>query len=426
MIYEIRQGSTPSECNFFFYGGNSDFVSYRGSEALIHGPAETGKTISALNKLHICACKYPKASIVIARKTLSSTFATVLQTFLNKVLSNGNSNIANIYGGEKPQWFDYPNGSRIWITGLDKSSKVLSAEHDIIYVNQAEELLLDDWETLTTRTTGRAGNMPYSQTIGDCNPSYPLHWMYHRPSLKLFYSNHQDNPTLYQVGELTEQGKRTMAVLESLTGTRRTRLLEGKPAQAEGIIYEEWDEAVHLIYENELPECQRHIASLDWGYVHPGVMGVWGIDGDGRMYLVCQVYKTGQTIDWWIERGKEFKVEFGIETFIGDPSQPAYIEAFRRAGLKMIAANNDVLPGIDKVKQRLKDKRLFIVRDRGRYLDTSLQEARRPFLVEHEWPGYVWADSKIKEIPIKELDDGLDSVRYAAMYLDRPKRTFIV
>ena len=27
------------------------------------------------------------------------------------------------------------------------------------------------------RTTGRAGHMPYNQTIGDCNPAHPTHWI---------------------------------------------------------------------------------------------------------------------------------------------------------------------------------------------------------------------------------------------------------
>ena len=247
MMYEIRNGR-PSEADFTFYGGAREFATYHGPEALLHGPAETGKTISALNKLHICACKYPGASIVIARKTRASIYGSVLVTFKNKVL--GPNPPCEPYGGEnEPKWFDYTNKSRIWIAGFDKSSKVLSTEHDIIYINQPDECSLDDWETATTRTTGRAGNMPYSQTIGDPNPTYPGHWMYTRGNIRIFYSKHTENPMLYDqlTGKITEQGKRTISTLEALTGTRRKRLYEGKPAQAEGVIYEDWDEAIHLI-----------------------------------------------------------------------------------------------------------------------------------------------------------------------------------
>jgi phage terminase large subunit len=421
------------DVQFTFYGGAREFVRYHGPECLCHGPAETGKTISALWTLHLCALKYPGASIVIARKTLSSAYSTVLQTFMGKVLGDRDTWPCEPYGGEKPEWFNYPNGARIWLAGLDKSSKTLSAEHDLVYVNQAEELELEDWETLTTRTTGRAGNMPYSQTIGDANPSYPMHWMYKRPSLRLFYSIHRDNPALYDpiTGAITEQGQRTMTVLEALTGTRRTRLLEGKPAQAEGVIYEEWNEATHLIYADALPVLTRYVAGQDWGFTHPGVLGVWGMDGDGRAYLVAQVYRTKQTVDWWVERALELHREYRLEVIACGPDQPAYIQTYRQAGLNAVAADNAVLPGINAVQQRLKAAedgrpRLFVVRDSLRYPDQDLIAARQPHKVEDEFPGYVWSDSKSKEIPVKDRDDGMDMTRYAAMYMTRPVRAKVV
>ena len=84
-MFEIVQGQ-PGKADFTFYGGAREFVRYKGSEAILHGPAETGKTISTLTFLHLCALKYPKASIVICRKTLTSTYGSVLQTYQNKVL----------------------------------------------------------------------------------------------------------------------------------------------------------------------------------------------------------------------------------------------------------------------------------------------------------------------------------------------------
>lgn len=410
---------------FTFYGGAKEFAAYHGPEAIIHGPAETGKSISALWKLHLCALKYPDASIVIARKTLASAYATILQMYRQKVLGDPAAWGIEVYGGEKPEWFDYPTGARIWITGLDKSSKILSAEHDLCYVNQVEELALGEWETLTTRTTGRAGNMPYSQTIGDCNPAWPTHWIYNRSSLRLFHSRHTENPTLFdqETGEITAQGRLTMAVLEALTGLRRTRLLEGKAARAEGVIYEVWAEGVHLIYADDVPELRRYIAGQDWGYTHPGVLGVWGLDNDGRMYLVAQVYRTKKTIDWWIEQGQMLDEEFNIEAFVCDPSEPAYIEQFQQAGLNAVAGFNPVRPGINAVQERLSaagdgKPRLFIVRDSLRQPDVALQSEKRPHAVEQEFPGYVWADKKAREQPVKEFDDGLDMTRYAVAYVD--------
>jgi len=263
--------------------------------------------------------------------------------------------------------------------------------------------------------------MPYSQTIGDMNPAYPQHWVYHRKSLKVFYSFHDENPMLYdqRTGEITEQGKRTMAVLDALTGVRRIRLRDGKPALAEGAIYN-WNDAIHLI--DESPKAGLHVASVDWGFSHPGVLGIWRLDGDGRMYLIRQVYQTRKTIDWWIEQAKELHSEFNILWFACDPSEPAYIEQFNQAGLKAEAAFSRVLPGINAVEQRLKvladgRPRLFVIRDSLREIDQSLKANYKPYAVEQEFPGYIWAGTN-KEQPVKENDHGVDMVRYGVARLD--------
>jgi phage terminase large subunit len=96
-----------------------------------------------------------------------------------------------------------------------------------------------------------------------------------------------------------------------------------------------------------------------------------------------------------------------------------------------VAADNAVLPGINAVQQRLKAAedgrpRLFVVRDSLRHPDQDLIAARQPHKVEDEFPGYVWSDSKSKEIPVKDKDDGLDMLRYAATYMARPIRAKVV
>ena len=90
-----------------------------------------------------------------------------------------------------------------------------------------------------------------------------------------------------------------------------------------------------------------------------------------------------------------------------------------QAGLNAQPAVNDVRPGIDAVAQRLQTAgdgkpRLFVVRDSLRYKDEELERARRPFATEQEFHSYVWASGS-KEQPVKELDDGMDSLRYACM-----------
>lgn len=412
--------------DFEVFGGVREFVNYRGPEAIVHGPAETGKTIGALYKLHIAASTYQNASIVICRKTLSSTYSTVLQTFLNKVLPPEPERYGiRPYGGEKPEWFQYDaTGARIWMAGMDKSSKILSAEHDIIYFNQAEEASLDDWETCTTRTTGRAGNMPYSQTIGDMNPAYPAFWTYHRPSLKLFYSRHEENPALFnqRTGEITDQGRRTMTVLDALTGLRRTRLRDGKPAMAEGAIYSGWDDSIHLIDKFDPPPAWRRFRVIDFGYTNPFVCQWWAVDGDGRLYLYREIYYTGRTVRRHCKDINEHSKGERIEATICDHDAEDRA-TLRENGIANVAAKKDVTSGINKTIDRLalrKDKKpgLYIMRNACVEIDPSLAARKKPTCTAEEMPGYVWANSKTKEVPVKEDDHGMDAMRYMVMKLD--------
>ncbi len=296
-VYQIIETTEDTDKAYQPWGAAADLWMCKKPECLIAGPAETGKTLGALHKIDALAWKYPKAHIAIIRKTRQSMDASVLKTYQDKVKHEA----VATYGGHKPAWFDYPNGSRIVVGGMDNPNKILSSEFDVIYVNQTEELILDDWEKLLTRTTGRAGNIPNPQVIGDCNPGPRTHWILqrrHLPSVAFFESRHEDNPTLFDppTGQITAQGRRTMAVLDSLSGVRYQRLRLGKWVSAEGQIYEGYDAAVHLIDRFDIPPDWRRFRVIDFGLVHSFVCQWWALDEDGRMYRYREIYMTGRTV----------------------------------------------------------------------------------------------------------------------------------
>lgn len=412
--YELRNGP-PSKADYTPYGGARDFMRDRSPEVIISGPAETGKTLAALYKLHICACKYPKASIVIARKTLSSTHSTVLVMFREKVL--GDNSPAAPYGGEKPEWYDYPNGARIWLTGMDKSSKVLSSEHDIIYVNQAEELSLANWETLTTRATGRAGHMPYAQTIGDCNPSGSGHWIVKRSNtgaLHLIKSYHKENPALFnqRTGEITEQGQRTMATLEALTGHRRKRLLEGEWASPEGLVYEQFDEDnVSTAAEYAIGHGPVELAVDDGFAASPRVILFIQVTEDGTINVFDEIYHTRHLaetcVNEAVERLQQRAGKNGyVEIAICDPSAVQLIATFRRADIPARGAKCGVVEGIKWLSSFVQNA------DAEPKL---LVHPRCKNLIEEMSEGYCWpegSEGKGGIKPVKENDHGPDALRY--------------
>jgi PBSX family phage terminase large subunit len=396
-------------------------------EVILSGPAETGKTWTCLHKLHRDMLQYPGAQAAIVRKTYQSMHGSVLQTY-RRIL--GKDTPIHAFGGEKPEWFDYPNGSRVFVGGMDNPQKVLSSERDRIYVNQAEELELDDWETLTTRATGRGdGRMPYAQIYGDCNPGPATHWILGREPLRLFHSRHEDNPTLFDdEGRITEQGKRTMQVLDALTGTRLQRLRHGKWVGAEGVVYEEWDRSIHLMDPFLIPDEWARYRVIDFGFTNPFVCQWWAEDPEGRVYLYREFYMTGRLVDDWAtdinehSRGEQYQYSLADH----DAEGRATLDA---RGISTQAAQKDVSDGIQAVKARLKVQphdgkpRLFVFKNcRVNDPDPALMEKHKPLSTAEEFDGYVWAKvqrtDRLKEEPLKKDDHGMDAMRYFVYYLD--------
>jgi phage terminase large subunit len=380
-----------------FRGAARSLWKDKGPEVVIAGPAETGKTFAALHKLDGLLWKYAGAQAVLVRKVRDTIHPTALQTYVKKVLPPGSPVAA--YGGEKPQWFDYPNGSRLWLAGIDDPGKALSSERDFIFVNQAEELSADDWQVLTTRATGRAGHAACGQVIGDCNPGPPHHWIKNRPSLKVLESRHEDNPTLWDARrrEWTEQGRRTLAVLAALTGVRRERLFKGKWVGAEGTVYE-FDEAVHLVERFDPPAAWRRFRSIDFGFTNPFVCQWWALDSDGRMYLYREVYRTRRTVAAHARQIKALSAGERIDATVADHDAEDRA-TLAENGIPTVAARKELSPGIQAVEERLKPQgvrkpRLFVMRNALVERDDALTEAKKPVCTEQEFNAYVWSEGR--------------------------------
>src|SRR5207249_973489 len=88
-------------------------------------------------------------------------------------------------------------------------------------------------------------------------------------------------------------------------------------------------------------------------YVNPGVINVYGITSDGRMYQVHEEYARQRGIDEWANVALQLRNIYQIDQFVCDPSEPDYLRKFNEKGCKAISANNTVSTGIQAVKRRL-------------------------------------------------------------------------
>lgn len=406
MSYVIETAPDIADADYTPYGGNADLMYSHEPEVIVEGPAETGKTLAACWKAHLICSKYPGAQGAIVRKTQTSIYGSVLQTF-HRVIEG-----APIipYGGEKPEKFIYPNGSTVWVGGMDNRDRVLSSERDFIQTCQTEEFSVDDWEYLTTRTTGRGAVIPYPQLFGDCNPAGSLHWIRERNKaghLRLIRTTHKDNPTLYnRDGTTTNQGKRTMARLSALTGVRRKRLFEGIWATAEGAVYDNFDVSVHVKVRPEV-EIKNWYLAIDEGYTNPAVILLVGDDTDGRIHIAREWYERGKLQSTVVEVAKEWTLAYSVQLAAVDEAAAGLIADLVNNGVPAQASKGRVLDGIQSVQDRLK------IQDDGLPRLTVDPGCTNTI---NEFESYIWkkvtSTNIVKDEPQKENDHAMDAVRY--------------
>lgn len=223
-------------------GAARDLFKNRDSEVFIAGPAGTGKSLGCLFRLHLTALHNPDMRGLIFRKTAVSLGSTTLITWEKKVAADALARgIVSWFGGSPREapGYRYSNGAKIDVAGMDKPEKIMSAEYDLVFADEATELTLTDWESVATRL--RNGRLSWQQQMGACNPSAPTHWIKQRcdqGQATMLNSRHADNPAYVKAdGSLTPQGRDYFAKLDGLTGVRRLRLRDGVWAAAEGLIY---------------------------------------------------------------------------------------------------------------------------------------------------------------------------------------------
>jgi PBSX family phage terminase large subunit len=388
-------------------------------EILLEGPAGTGKTRALLEKLHLCLMKYSGARALVVRKTRSSMTESVLVTFEEKVLPEDDP-ITLGAGRQHRRAYDYSNGSTMVVGGMDKADRIMSTEWDIIGVFEGTELSEDEHEKLTTRL--RNGVMPYQQIIVDCNPGPSWHWLNQRANtgrMTRLLSRHEDNP------EVTDS---YLDKLRALSGARRERLLEGKWADQEGLVYEDFDQAVHVL--DRMPdgwEAWTKYRTIDFGYTNAFVCQWWAEDPDGRLYLYREVYRTKTLVEDHAARIVDLSQGERHRATVADHDAEDRA-TLDRHGVRTVPAYKAVTAGIQAVQERLKAQadgkpRLFILRDACVDRDPELVESKRPTSTLEELDGYAWPPSREgkeeKEAPVKVNDHGVDAMRYLVAHVDR-------
>lgn len=435
------------------HGGAREMLLCRDRSLLLEGPANTGKSYGGLWKMHLAAIKYPGMHGLLLRKTQVSLKASTLVTYRERVLGPNTPVKFWAARGDEAAHYAYPNGSKVYIGGMDNWTKVMSTEYDLVLWDEATDGEEGEMEALLTRL--RYQKMPYQQLMLCCNPQAPSHWLNQRANagrIRRIYSRHEDNPTV--TADYLE-------MLRALTGVRRQRLYEGVWAAADGMVYEDaWDPATHVLPRatycvgRATPQAQADLygdcgidptwpryLGIDWGYRNPAALLWFARLPDGELLLYRELYITMTLVEdlarialklmgWRLSDGGALTPSRSDadplpREIIADHDAEDRATFERHFGLAVYPADkgkDSISDGIQAVIKRLQDKRLLILADSSARRDPLLEQAKRPCGVTEEFESYVWdtrAGRAPKELPIDDHNHALDALRYVVRYFDR-------
>lgn len=416
---------TPEQRPYSARGAARTLFGDRSPEVLLSGPAGTGKSRAALEKIYAAAAKYAGCRILILRKTRASLTESALVTWEQDVVPAGHPCLRGP-AREQRHVYRMGRGAEVVVGGLDKDSKVMSSQYDMIYVQEATELDVGEWEVLTTRL--RNGRMPYAQLLADCNPGSPEHWLKKRceaGTTTLLESRHEDNPRVVgRDGRRTAEGEAYLRRLDALTGHRYQRLRLGLWVAAEGMYFPEWDPAIHVIAARDLPAEWPRWTATDWGFADP-FCTLW-LARDPRhprqIYVYRELYASGLRDEQQAALIASKSQGERLVASVGDPSmfnarsesqRPSIATVYAAHGVRLTPATNSRLVGWQTVRRALAVPegqtlpRLQVMRERCPHLIRTL-----PAMVHDPLDQEDLADT-LKST--KTEDHAVDTLRYGLM-----------
>lgn len=407
-----------------FYGSNLAAQSANEKEVLISGPAGTGKSTAWLHRMHNDARNYPLSRQLILRETRVSLTTSGLVTFETFVLGRDNPLVTNGPSRAHRDSYVYPNGSEIVIGGLDNPTKYMSTDYDRVFFQEAIEGQLAAWEELTTRL--RNGRLPVQQLVADTNPSYPDHWLKARcdsGQTRMIQAYHEDNPRWFnhETGEWTPEGDAYLGTLDSLTGIRYMRLRKGLWVQGEGVVYDNFDEALNVTDTAEYDPSKPVYWGMDDGYAygqgpgtlsyHPRVVLFVQEDGRGGITVFNEYNATQELEEETIRKCLEAGYPAPDQVYL-DSSAAQLKGRLWAQGMYVVPSTHEVLEGVKNVRRMVCDangQRLIRIHPRCKNLIAEFQK------YEYDANSTV---AKVGERRPKKLDDhNLDAIRYYCHHL---------
>lgn len=180
---ERKRTSSRSRKNQFSYTSAQkkalELISSGAGNIMLFGGSRSGKTFTLCAALAVRALKAPGSRHAVIRRYFAGVRTTVGADTMPKVLKLRFPELEWKYN-KSDACFVFPNGSEIWLLGLDdaeRSEKILGKEFATIYFNECSEISYDSIQIALTRLAQKVPELE-NKVFYDCNPPSKSHWTY--------------------------------------------------------------------------------------------------------------------------------------------------------------------------------------------------------------------------------------------------------
>lgn len=343
---------------------------------LIHqGGSRSSKTWSIIQFIIITALQSNGKTFTICRKTLPALKATALRDFIDQLKQ---SDLFDEDKFNKSELTYELNGNTIEFISVDQPQKIRGRKRDWLFVNECNELNLEDFRQLNMRTS--------EKVILDFNPSDSIGWHYDLiekqvDEVDFFKSTYRDNPFLEKsIIKTIEDYKESDDLYWKVYGL-------GERGVAKANIYTNYNTYTEIVTD-------EYCYGLDFGWNHP-LAFVKVSFKENNYYVQEVIYESHLTIQEFITKLDELKIDKTIMIY-ADAANPEAIENIKRAGYNIKAADKSVKAGIDCVKT-------------GRL---NIHNSSLNLLKEVQLYRWKVQNEIILDEPVKSNDDGCDAFRY--------------
>ena len=304
---------------------------------LVYGGSRSGKTFFIIYAIVTRAMMSPKSRHVVFRKHGVSVKQSIGKDTLPKVMELAYPDMPFKWH-EQDGYFSFPNGSEIWLAGLDdkeRVDKVLGKEYASLYFNEASEINLASYNVAQTRLAQNVkkvdGRQLALKNYVDLNPTTRAHWTY-----RMWIDGiNPDGDTLLDMSMYTYMTVNPRDNTENLLPDYLLSLSQMSERQKARFYYGEFTADVEnalwrrkfikRIQIEKLPEMRRVIVAID-----PAVSSEAGSDETGIVCLGLGVDNHGYLLaddsgkyrpEEWARRAASLFYQFDADRVIAEVNQ---------------------------------------------------------------------------------------------------------